>query len=404
MSAAGHEVDVICLAQAGEPRYERDGKVTVRRLPIDHRRGGMIRYLPEYAIFMVMAGVLVSLLHLRRRYDLIQVNSIPDTLVFSALVPKLLGVPVLLDLHECMPEFFSTKFKTGLRHPMVRVIARLEQASIRFADFAITCSEQMREAFVSRGAPGRKISVILNGADESAFDRERYPAREREPDKFVLICHGSVEERYGLDTIIKAVALLGDEIPGLRLNIYGDGSYLSELHELVRKLGVEDKVYFTDGFVPLESLVQAIAEADVGVVAMKRDAFRDLTLCNKMYDFITMRKPAIVSRTRSVEAYYGEDCFRMFDSDDERDLARAIRELYADPGLGERLVREAARVNEPYRWPHQGELYREVVENVIVSGKHSARLAANGYDYAPMGIEERGELALAEGSDRKEIV
>ena len=30
----------------------------------------------------------------------------------------------MLDLHECMPEFFSTKFGTSLRHPGVRLMAR----------------------------------------------------------------------------------------------------------------------------------------------------------------------------------------------------------------------------------------------------------------------------------------
>ena len=77
-----------------------------------------------------------------------------------------------------------------------------------------------------------------------------------------------------------------------------------------------------------------------------------------------MRRPVIVSRTASVEAYFDESCFQLFDSEDDRDLARAIRELHAEPGLRERLVSRAAEVNEPYRWPRQRELYRHVVERL----------------------------------------
>lgn len=365
LEMAGHEVDIICLAQPDELRYEQNGRVTIRRLPLRRHRGSMLHYLLEYATFTALAGVMISLLHLRHRYELVQVNSIPDALVFSALVPKLLGARVLLDLHECMPEFFSTRFKTGLHHPMVRVVAWLEQASIRFADYAITCSEQMREAFVGRGATADKISVILNGSDESVFNTERYPFEKGNSGEFVLISHGTVEERYGLDTIIRAVALLKDEIPELRFDIYGEGSFKPDLQVLAKDLGVEDRVRFSQGFVPLDELVDAIALADAGVVAMKRDAFRDLTLCNKMYDFITMRKPALVSRTRSVEAYYGDSCFQMFTSDDERDLARAIRELHADPELRERLVQRASEVNEPYRWPQQRKLYQRIISSLI---------------------------------------
>jgi glycosyltransferase involved in cell wall biosynthesis len=185
----------------------------------------------------------------------------------------------------------------------------------------------------------------------------------------VLICHGSVEERYGLDTTIRAVALLKEELPELRFDVYGAGAYLPSLKALARDLGVEQQVFFSGRFVPIDDLVQAIAAADVGVVAMKRDAFRDLTHCNKMYDFVTMRVPAIISRTRSVEAYFPDACFEYFESDDAADLARAIRVLHDDPERRRRLVEEAARVNEPYRWPRQREHYQRIVCSLLDRGR-----------------------------------
>jgi glycosyltransferase involved in cell wall biosynthesis len=174
-----------------------------------------------------------------------------------------------------------------------------------------------------------------------------------------------VEERYGLDTVIRAVALLKPELPGLRLQILGKGTYLPALEELARELGVEDRVYFSRGFVPTPELVDALAAADVGVVAMKRDAFRDLTLCGKLFDFITMRTPTITSRTRSVEEYFDESSMRYFESGDHHDLARAIRDLHADPELRRSMAEHAAAAAEPYRWPHQRERYLRVVEREI---------------------------------------
>jgi len=364
LASAGHEVDVICMRRPGQPLYERSGSVAVYRVPLVHKRGGPLRYLFEYLGFPLAAFLYAGALALRRRWDVVQVNTLPDWLVFAAIVPRLLGARVLLDLHECMPEFFATKFRASPSHPAVRLLARLEQASIRFADLAITCTEQMREAFIARGAQGEKIEVILNSADEEIFDPQRYPPTGSGPDRFVLLSHGSIEERYGLDTAIRAVARLAGEIPGLRLEIFGEGAYLEELQELAAQLGIEDRLFFSDGLVPLDDLLRAIAAADAGLVAMKRDSFRDLTHTNKMFDFISMRRPVIVSRTASVEAYFDESCFQLFDSEDDRDLARAIRGLHADAGLQERLVRRAAEVNEPYRWPRQRELYRHVVERL----------------------------------------
>jgi glycosyltransferase involved in cell wall biosynthesis len=117
--------------------------------------------------------------------------------------------------------------------------------------------------------------------------------------------------------------------------------------------------------VPIQNLLEALARADAGVVAMKRDAFRDLTQCNKMFDLIAMRRPAIISRTQSVEEYFDEDCFAWFRADDPDDLARAILRVYEDPSLGDRLVDHAAMVNEPYRWHHQRDLYLRGIQALL---------------------------------------
>jgi len=362
---AGHEVDVISLRREGQVGRETWRGAEAYRLPLRHRREGAWLYVLEHLAFMLMASVLATFLHLRRRYDVVQANTIPDSVVFASIGPKLLGAKAVLDLHECVPEFVATKYGLSSRHPLIRLAASVEQAAIRYADRVVTCTDEMKEVFVGRGAPAEKIDVVLNAADEAIFDPERYPPQPRRPGRFELVCHGSIEERYGHDTLIEALALLRDEIPELRLEVYGEGSFLSEVEEMVRERGLEDRVWFARDYVPIEQLLDGLARCDAGVVAMKKDAFRDLTHCNKMYDLIAMRRPAVISRTRSVENYFPPDCFAYFDADDPADLARAIRELHADPELGERLVERAAAVNEPYRWPRQRGIYRRSVESLL---------------------------------------
>ena len=136
---------------------------------------------------------------------------------------------------------------------------------------------------------------------------------------------------------------------------------------MVDEFGLQHEVTF-HGYVPMDELVAAIADADAGVVAMKRDAFRDLTHCNKMFDLITMRRPAICSRTKSVIAYFPNDSLKYFDADDDADLARAIEELYENPHQSDDLVECATAQNEPYRWPYQREHYLAVIEELLGSG------------------------------------
>ena len=361
---AGHDVDIICLQYQDQPLFQKSDRVSVFHLPIGRLRGGKLRYLFEFFTFQLAATVLAGALHLRHRYDVVETTSVPDWLVFTAIVPKLLGARVLLDLHECMPEYGATKYGVPLEHRMVRTLAFLERVSIRFATFVTTCTEQMRERFIERGAPASKIAVVVNSFDDERFKPERYSGDPRSAaGTFTLICHGTVEPNYGLDLVIRAVGMLRDRIPELRLDIWGDGTHRPALEALTRELALEDRVRFV-GWVTMEELMPHLAAADAGVVAVRRDAFRDVTLCTKMFDLVSLRKPVIISRTRAVEAYFGSDCFQMFESDDVPGLAEAIYAVYADAGLRERLVRSAAARNESYRWVHQAKRYVEIIEGL----------------------------------------
>lgn len=360
----GYEVDVVCLRAPGELARERRGNLTVHRLPLAHDRGGAIGYVGRYGLFLALASLVVAGLHLRRRYAMVQVHSLPDVLVLAGLFPRLTGARLLLDLHEVMPEFFATKFGKPLRHPLVRLVARAEQMSIRMADRAMTCTDQMREVFVLRGADPDKVSVLLNAADEAVFDADRYP-HQPDPAYFTLVCHGSVEERYGLDLVVQAVHRLRDELPALRFHVYGDGACRQQLRALVTELDLEDRVWFSNGFVSMEELLQGLACADAGIVAMRRDAFRDLTQCNKMYEYLVLHLPVISSRTRSVEASFGDEAVAYFEPGDVDDLVRVVRQLHDDPGLRRRLVTGGTHALQPYRWAEQRRRYQRLVEELL---------------------------------------
>ena len=375
---AGHEVDVICMRRRGELRVERFGSVTVHRVPPERGASTPRRRAWEYALFLGGAMTLAARLHLRRRFDVVQANSTPDHAVFAALVPRLLGARVLLDLQEPMPEFCATKLQVGASHPVVRLVAVLEQASIRFADHTITCTDAMRAAYISRGADPKRISLVLNGSDETIFDPDRFPPKPRSAEEFVLICHGSVEKHYGIDTVIRAVARAREVVPNLRLDVYGTGSEVAALKQLSESLSLNGAVRFSQGFVPIDELVQAIADADVGVVAMKRDPFRDLTLCSKMYDFICMHKPVIASRTACLQSYYGSDSFLLFESGDDAELARGIAELHGNVTLRQALVARAGAANEQHRWLHQREVYLKTIDGLVSRRRPKRRRVAVG--------------------------
>src|SRR2546430_1778094 len=93
---AGFDVDVICDHEPGRPYYERREGITVLRMPLHHKRGGLLRYLFEYAAFPLLAGGTIVLRSLWRRYRYIEVDTPPDWLVAAGLLTRVLVATVIL--------------------------------------------------------------------------------------------------------------------------------------------------------------------------------------------------------------------------------------------------------------------------------------------------------------------
>jgi len=385
LADAGHQVDILTLRHPDEPAHEVINGVNVRRLPVQHYRGSLFHYAYEYGAFFILAFLVVTGRFLRRRYDVVQVNSLPDFLIFVGAACKLLGARLVLDMHECTPELYCTKYGVTQRNPVVRILCWVEQLSLAFADQIITCTPQQRAIFASRGTPEGKIAVVLNAANSAIFrPRTPEPLLWEPGGAFRLVSHGLVVERYGLDTMVRAVALLAQEIPGIVLHVYGKGDYLPEMQKLACELGVADKV-IAYGFVPEEELLEGIAQAHVGVIAAKRDNFRELTHTQKMYEYVAMRKPVVIAETSAVRTHFDDSCFQFFKSDDAADLARALLALYNNPSRALTMVEAASERYRGYSWEAQRHVYSEALlgksaprESWGASTEPSVRIASSG--------------------------
>jgi glycosyltransferase involved in cell wall biosynthesis len=363
LTAQGYEVDVICAHDGSRIPYEKSGPVTVHRIRLNRRRTGIARYLFEYGLFFCQAAVKVSFLHFRRQYRFVQVNSMPDFLVFAAAVPKLLGAKLVLDLHEPAPELFSTLL--GHHHPtFIRLVAFCEQVSIRFADTVITVTDQMKENCVRRGADPSKISVILN-VPALEFDRGAPElARANGNGHLSLVCHGAMLKRYGQDVAIRAVDIVRKSIPHVVLNILGYGDYESELIKLANELGLNSHVRFL-GYLPFNDMMHRIATADIGIVPVEKNAYSDLVHTNKMFELIAMHKPVVISRTKAVESFFGSgcDCLKYFKPGDAGELAKCILELHQDPDAVTSMTRNAFARYQAFSWKNTQHQYCRIVES-----------------------------------------
>src|SRR5438477_7594002 len=166
LAGRGDDVDCICLR---EPGQEKVGNLNgVRLFPLSIRRyrgASTIFYLTAYCLFFWSAFCELAVLHLKKRYDVVQVHTMPDFLVFVALIPKMLGAKVILDVHDLMPELYMSKFGVEETSWVIRFITWLERRSIAFAHRAIAVHNPHLEALIKHGNPKEKFDVLLNVPD-----------------------------------------------------------------------------------------------------------------------------------------------------------------------------------------------------------------------------------------------
>ncbi len=357
---AGFQVDVICLRLPTDQAQEVLDGVRVHRLFVPQKKGHLVLYVYKYMLFFLLAAFKLTMLHLRQPFSVIQVNTMPDFLVFATLVPRLLGAKVTLVMYEPMPELWETLYQ---RRWAARLMAIIQQAAIRYAHAVFAVTAQQKDTFVARGANADKITVILN-APETRF-WEQYTPSDLVPDHhFTLVCHGAIEERYGHDTMLQAIQIVKDEAPDIRLRIMGMGSYRDRFLALIDEMGLDTWVQYL-GWVSLPQLVDELAHADVGIVAQKSSSYSNLVHTGKMYDFMAFGKPVLASRLKSVQAYFGQDALRFFAPGDASSLSEAILDLYHHPEKRHSLVRVSQKLYRQYQWPNQKQAYLSVYQKLV---------------------------------------
>jgi glycosyltransferase involved in cell wall biosynthesis len=370
LAKEGASVEVICLKETEEePKHESFNGVDITRVPIKHRRGGKVSYLVQYGSFILLSGAILTGRALKRRYDLVHIHNMPDVLVFSALVPKILGAKVILDLHDPMPELMMSIYALRGDSYVVRFLKTLEKWSLRFADSGLTVNEACRRIFSARSCPREKISVIMNSPDEGIFqfrESSRLPSSTRDTSKpFVIMYHGSIVERHGLDLAVMALGKIRHSVPNAELRIYGKStSFLEQVMDSVRNSELQPAVRHM-GPKKLEEIAQAIGECDVGIIPNRRSIFTELNTPTRIFEYLSQGKPVIAPRAPGILDYFGPRELVLFELGDADDLATKIEYVFAHPEETQRMVERGQEVYRAHQWSSERSRFLSLAKDLI---------------------------------------
>lgn len=367
LAERGDRVDCVCLGEEVELSVG-EGSIATHRASQDKPRGGARAYLEGNARFFAGAARKVRALDRAEGFDLIEIHNMPDALVFTALRPKLRGVPLILNFHDTFPELFATLFDRPPDHPLVRLIRAEERVSAAMADGHVFVTEEARELLRGRGIDAKRSQVVMNTPDERVFGERREVRTPPSEGELRVVYHGGLADRFGVETLVHAVALLRGRGDAITLDVYGaDAEAAARLASFASEVAPEG-VRIAPQPTPVEEIPARVAQADIGVVPTLQDGFTDLLLPVKLLEYVHMGLPVVASRLPVIERYFGDDLL-LAEPGDAASIAAAIEGVRSDPVAARTRAERASKRLAKIEWRQQRQGYLELVDGLVAGAR-----------------------------------
>jgi glycosyltransferase involved in cell wall biosynthesis len=242
-------------------------------------------------------------------------------------VARLRSVPVVVNYHGGDAERF---FKRAWP---------VKHWTLRAADAVVVPSGFLQQVFRNLGIDSVVISNVI---DLDHFQPRATKQRAAFPH---VVITRNLEPIYGIDTALRAFALIRSRLSGARLTIAGEGPHRAELERLARELRVAEAVHFI-GRLRRQGMADLYADADLMLNASSVD-----NTPNSILEAYAARVPIVSTDVGGIPyiARDGETALLVPPRDPPAMAAAACRVL-CDSELAESLVEHGMRVARVHGW------------------------------------------------------
>src|SRR5262249_25668824 len=151
-------------------------------------------------------------------------------------------------------------------------------------------------------------------------------------------------------------------------HIFGDGPSLPHLEWLTKELHLEQSVVF-HGVVPYDRMIDALMEMDLGILAIRKDVFLNLSFSNKLAEYVYLKIPVISSDLETVQYYFDDESLLFFKAGDANDLSCKIEFAYLHRDQMQAKAETAYKTSQAFDWDTMAKRYVEVIEKDAICGK-----------------------------------
>jgi glycosyltransferase involved in cell wall biosynthesis len=368
MVEAGMSVDLLCLGSSDEPHRENIGGVNVQRVPLKRSRDSKLTYFRKYSYFILRSFLFLMRKIVSRRIDVVHVHNMPDVLVFSTVVAKLRGAKIILDLHDPMPEVMMSIY--GLKEESfgVSVLKLTEKASIGVANSVITVNEACRKIFSRRSCPLEKVNVVMNSPDEEIFPFRPVDSllqASGQSKAYVIMYHGSIVERHGLDIAIDALRIVHKAVPEAQLRIYGkETPFLRKVLGAITEPRIRGAVHYL-GPKSLSEITIEIRKCDVGIIPNRRSIFTEINTPTRIFEYLSQGKPVVAPSSPGILDYFSNQDLVYFDLGNVDELAAQLIYVRNQPDAVAQVVARGQRIYRNHLWAREKSRFLGVISRTL---------------------------------------
>ena len=360
-SLPGYEISFLVLKKGFVPETYKISGVEIIELNIGKYQGkSQFKYLLSYFFFIFLSFIACNKLFLIRKTKIVHIHNMPDILIFAAVLPRLFGEKIILDIHDSMPETYSTKFSKKTGRFLFKLMCWEEALCCRIANKVICVNHVQRQALINRGIDANKIVISMNVPDPKRFSPiKNMPAVRNTHGAFNLVYHGTITKRLGIDLAIIAVSKLIVKIPEIKFQIYGNGDDIDEFIKLSHSLGINEYIHFNKKMIPVEDLIEKLRNMNVGIISNRKNVATELMLPVKMLEYIMLGIPVIAPRLKTIEYYFNNEMVSYFEPENVDSLTSAVLELYQNELKRKNQIQMARKFLDRYGWEnHQMDLIK----------------------------------------------
>ena len=361
LAKAGFEVHLLCLSNENAENYNLFKGFHIHRIQWGNNK--LIRTISKIIDRVFLKNILwisaIKRFVKDHKITVLHVHDLP--LVNNAIAVRQAEkhLKLVVDMHENWPAALQdwhsdNKWPLSMFHSWVHGYNRwlqYEKEALVASDQIIAVVDEMKQRMNDvHNIHKRKITVIPN-FETSDFSGKTKQKKDK-GDQFTLIYVGGIGQHRGIDVAIKGMVFLRN-IPRINLIIVGSGpdEYVNKMKSLVDDLFLEDLVTFA-GQQPFSKVSEYIESADIGLVPHKKTEHTDHTIPHKLFQYMLIGLPVIVSDCKPLKRYVTEaNAGAVFHAGSPEDFARVVSEMYAETEkrkhMGECAIKAA---NGKFNW------------------------------------------------------